>query len=198
MYNNYDDNYVLELIYEGNEEARNYLLKKYDPFIYSIAKKYINGCSGLGIDINDLVQEGRLALNNAIDSFNERRENLFYTFMKICVENKMLSILTKNKRLKYKVMNESVSLDNDEMVSQLNDILSDTSANPMNQLLETEDELQLINKIKRELTPFEEQVFMLKISHFNYKEIASILDKNSKSIDNTFQRIKNKVKKILN
>ena len=35
------------------------------------------------------------------------------------------------------------------------------------------------------------------ISGFKYKEIAEILDKDEKSIDNTIQRIKAKIKKIL-
>ena len=35
------------------------------------------------------------------------------------------------------------------------------------------------------------------LSSFSYKEIADILDKDVKSVDNTIQRIKTKVKKIL-
>ena len=33
--------------------------------------------------------------------------------------------------------------------------------------------------------------------NFHYKEIATLLDKSPKAIDNAIQRIKNKVKKIL-
>ena len=62
--------------------------------------------------------------------------------------------------------------------------------------LETQE--NLLNKVKNNLTEFEEQVFELHISGFKYKEIAEMLDKTPKSIDNTIQRIKTKIKKQLN
>ena len=36
------------------------------------------------------------------------------------------------------------------------------------------------------------------INGFKYKEIAEILDKDEKSIDNTIQRLKSKIKKVIN
>ena len=47
------------------------------------------------------------------------------------------------------------------------------------------------------LTDLEFQVFELKRNGFNYKEIAEILDKDQKSIDNALQRIRIKMKEIL-
>ena len=48
-----------------------------------------------------------------------------------------------------------------------------------------------------DLTDLEKQVFELKKNDFNYKEIAEILGKDSKSIDNAISRIKLKVQKYL-
>ena len=56
---------------------------------------------------------------------------------------------------------------------------------------------QILKQLHDELTDLEKQVFELKKNDFNYKEIAEILDKDSKSIDNTIQRIKTKLKKII-
>ena len=56
--------------------------------------------------------------------------------------------------------------------------------------------MELYNKIIDKLTYLEELVFILKVQNFNYKEIASILDKDSKSIDNAIQRIKTKIKEL--
>ena len=61
-----------------------------------------------------------------------------------------------------------------------------------------ENEDELINKAKELLTDLETQVFELKINGFSYKEIAEILDKDQKAIDNALQRIRSKVKDILN
>ena len=54
-----------------------------------------------------------------------------------------------------------------------------------------------IEQIAEQLTPLEQQVFDLKINGFKYKEIADILDKEPKAIDNALNRIKNKIKNII-
>ena len=59
-------------------------------------------------------------------------------------------------------------------------------------------EKELIENIKSVLTDFEQQVFELKLSSFTYKEIAEILERDIKSIDNALQRIKIKIKEQLN
>ena len=56
---------------------------------------------------------------------------------------------------------------------------------------------EILNKLNEQLTDMEKQVFELKKNYFNYKEIADILDKEPKVIDNTIQRIKTKLKKIM-
>ena len=76
--------------------------------------------------------------------------------------------------------------------------LEDNSFNPESILLKNENEDELINKAKELLTDLETQVFELKINGFSYKEIAEILDKDQKAIDNALQRIRSKVKDILN
>ena len=80
----------------------------------------------------------------------------------------------------------------------MEDHLGDNSYNPEYRLFEHESEEELINGFKKQLTDFEEEVFLLKIGGLNYKEIAEILDKESKAIDNALQRIKIKLKKYLN
>ena len=59
-------------------------------------------------------------------------------------------------------------------------------------------EENLVDKIKKYLTDFEEQVFDLLVSGFKLKEIAEVLNKDYKSIDNAIQRIKTKIKKSIN
>ena len=60
-----------------------------------------------------------------------------------------------------------------------------------------EEMTDISKKLKDKLSDFEEQVFELKKSGFRYKEIADILDKDVKAIDNTIGRIKNKLKLIM-
>ena len=55
-----------------------------------------------------------------------------------------------------------------------------------------------MDNAKSILTDMEYQVFELKLNGFNYKEISEILEIDNKKIDNTLQRIRNKMRKFIN
>ena len=76
-------------------------------------------------------------------------------------------------------------------------VLKDSSNDPELVLLTKEREEKLIRETREALTDFEDEVFMLRINQFTYDEIASILEKDKKSIDNALQRIRTKMKRIL-
>ena len=194
-YTDYNDYELVQYVAEGNEDANNIIIKKYTPLINSLASKMVKHCKNNGIDYNDLRQEGFIGLNYAINHFNEEKNTIFFTFVKTCIERKMVSALVSSTRLKHKVLNESVSIDNDDIM--LDKILTDQLNNPELIIENLELEESLTKNIKKKLTNFEEQVFELMISDFNYKEIASILDKDKKAIDNAIQRIRNKVKETI-
>ena len=64
-------------------------------------------------------------------------------------------------------------------------------------LIFKEYEKKIIKQIEISLTDFEKEVFKLKIDGYNFDEIANTLNKDIKSIYNTFHRIKAKIKKII-
>lgn len=200
-YRDFNDNELIAYIKEDNEEANNIIFEKYRPLIAGAASRMFNYCKNSGLELNDLIQEGMLGLNQALNSFDTTRDVTFYTYAKTCIERKIVSLVVSSRRLKHKILNESISIeiynDNDEFVN-LDKLLSDSSTDPETIMFDNEQNNELIDKIKNQLTPFEQQVFELKINNFNYNEIAEILDKDSKSIDNALQRIKIKIKeKIL-
>jgi RNA polymerase sporulation-specific sigma factor len=199
-YKDFNDNELIAYISEHNEEAYEVIFQKYKPFIVGLAKKLIKYCNNLGIDINDLIQEGMLGLNIAINTYNSLKDNIFYTYAKTCIERKMLSLITASRRQKHKILNESLPLesDNDEERLSLYNLISDDSNNPEVRLLLQEQGSELAKIVNNNLTDLEKQVFELKINGFNYHEIAEILDKDLKAIDNASQRIKNKIKQQLN
>ena len=51
--------------------------------------------------------------------------------------------------------------------------------------------------IQEKLTDFELEVFKMKVKGYSFEEIAKDLNKDIKSIYNTFQRIKVKIKKYV-
>ena len=194
-YKDYNDYELLNYIAEGNEEANNIIIKKYEPLINKIAIKMLSYCKNNGLDQNDLVQEGMIGLNHAIDRYQERENVLFYTYAKTCIERKMISVIVCANKNKNKALNESISYDNEENL--LINFIKSNAPSPEEEVLNLELEEDLLNRIKQVLTDLEQQVFELIISGFKYKEIAEILDKDQKSIDNAKERIKSKIKKIL-
>ena len=194
-YKDYNDYELLGFVSEGNDDANNIIIKKYTPLINSIASKMIKHCQNNGIEYSDLRQEGLIGLNYAINHFSEKKNTVFYTYVKTCIERKMLSAIVSSTRLKHKILNESVSFDNDDIM--LDRILKDDLNNPELIVENLELEKNLTKNVKKKLTDFEEQVFELMLTDFNYKEIASILSKDKKAIDNAIQRIRNKVKETI-
>lgn len=199
-YRDYNDNELLLYISENNEEASSIMFEKYTPLIITIANKMYKYCPNTGLEISDLIQEGMLGLNSAIHSYNEEKDNVFYTFARKCIERKMISLMVAANRQKHRLLNESLSLNDtlDNDIFELEEHLGDNSYNPEYRLFEHETEEELINGFKKNLTELEEEVFLLKIGGLNYKEIAEVLDKDLKAIDNALQRIKIKLKKYLN
>lgn len=196
----YNDQELLDYISEGNEDATNILYNKYEPYIYSKAKKLLGSITNIGIDLNDLVQEGFLALNEAIKNYKVTLDTTFYTFATTCIDNKMISTMISAQRQKHRILNESISFDqelSDGTSISIENMIINKENNPEALMLSLEMEQDLFKKVKEVLTDFEYQVFELKYHNFNYKEIAEILDKDLKSVDNALQRMRMKVSKIL-
>lgn len=194
-YTKYNDSELLSYIREQNEEANELMFIKYKPLINSISKKYYPKCSARGLEMSDLIQEGMIGLSYAIISFKDSKDTSFYTYAKTCIERKILSTVLGTERLKNKILNESISFESGNDESNILDFLGDDSINPEKMVVSRESINELYDLAKKILTDLEEQVFELKASGFNYKEIADILGLEPKMIDNALQRIKNKLKK---
>lgn len=194
-YQDLNDYELLNYVAENIEEANDIIVDKYRPLVISICNKmvkYINNC---GIDRNDLIQEGMVGLTSAIYHFKDQKEASFYTYANTCIKRKIISAIVTANRQKHKILNESISYDDPDLTNDK--FLKDSNHDPL-QIITNSDIMDNIeDKIKAKLTSLEMQVFELMISGFKYREIADILDKDIKSIDNAIQRIRNKAKNIL-
>ena len=113
-YKDFNDYELLNYIAEGNEDANNIIIKKYEPLINKIALKMLPYCKNNGLDLSDLVQEGMIGLNHAIEKYQEMGNTLFYTYAGKCIERKIISVVISSNRNKNKILNESISYDDDE------------------------------------------------------------------------------------
>ena len=201
-YNDYgDDAELLHLISDNNEEANEIICKKYEPVISYYAKKNCAFVEGKGLDYNDLYQEGLIGLLNAIENFKEQKDIKFSTFAFLCINRKIITAVKNANRKKHSVLNESYSLDykrNEEDQRGLDNVLSDNIGGLEDLLVSKEDNEFFNKRLNEELTDFERMVYDLRINNFSYEEIAQTLQKTQKSISGALERIRLKLKKILN
>ena len=197
MYENLNDYELLDQVAD-NEFATETLFEKYKPLIYGIAKKAYYTRQNTGLEMNDLIQEGMIGFSIAINTFDDQKKTTFFTYARTCIMRRVNSTIVAANRLKHQILNESISVEIlDSETNTDNQILSDTKNNPEILLIENENVLEIKKIIDSELTEFEKKVCDLKTSGFDYKEIAEILNKTPKSIDNAFSRIKAKIQKSL-
>ena len=78
------------------------------------------------------------------------------------------------------------------------ELLASEENDPELQYISQESSRQLEESIYNVLSPMERKVLDLYLSDLDYREIAACLDKDPKSMDNALQRIKAKVRKLLN
>lgn len=196
MYKEYNDYELLYYINENDEDANNILFNKYTPVIKNIISKKLSYAEKNGLDYNDLMQEGLIGLNSAINSFKEEKNVMFYTFANVCIERSINNAIRNASRDKHKNLNNSISLD--YIKEESNDSL-------YNEIVNTKDEVLdniLVNEYKSDIYKFveincsklEQEIFNLKIQGYKIKEICEITNKSSKTIDNAVQRLKIKIK----
>ena len=181
-----------ELVYlaqEGNEDAINLIYKKYTPIIINKSKDAILKATHHGIEISDIMQEGYIALDDAIKNFSSDTDATFYTFALICIDRQILNFLRKTVSNKGKLLNEAVGIDDD-----LEKIIRDDT-NIEHNLMKEEQLKMIAEKIRPLLTKFEKMVFDMMMEDESFDSIARALNKDVKAIYNTFQRIKFKIRK---
>ena len=185
----HNDYELVSLAQEGNEDAINIIYQKYRPIIIKKSKNAILYATHHGIEINDIMQEGYIGLDEAIKNFSQDSDASFYTFSLLCINRQIVNYLRKTTGGKDKILNNAVTLDD-----TLEKVISDDKDVELVFFYKNE-ELDIIQDIRKILTDFELEVFNMKINGYTFDEIANTLNKDRKSIYNTFHRIKLKIKK---
>ena len=199
-YEEYNDNELIMLIREESEEAKDIMFSKYKYIIDIEIKKYITIASILGYDYNDLYQDALVGFTDAINNYNQEKDASLPTFITLCVDRRLQYSVRKINNKKNKFHLDSLSLEYiyDSSAIPLKETLSDNNANdPLTKMMNDEDYKELSKKIKGILSDNEYEVYKYLITGLKYNEIAIILDKEPKQIDNTIQRIKKKIKRII-
>lgn len=195
----YNDQELSLLFTENDENAKDVLFKKYNYIIEIIINKYKKTIYALNMDINEIRQDANLAFTDAIIKYSREKETSLPTFISLVVERKIQNAVRKAETIKNKVYLNAYSLDYeyDAFQKPLSEIIGDNSGEPLANMTKKEEYEELVNNINSILSPGENDVYKLLIRGFNYQEIAKILNKEPKQIDNSIQRIRIKIRDII-
>lgn len=194
-----NDEQLLHHIKDGNNAALEHLINKYKNFVCSKAKTYFL----VGADKEDIIQEGMIGLFKAIRDFKDDKLVSFKSFAEICVTRQIITAVKTATRQKHIPLNSYVSLnkpvyEDDGERTLIETIDHDQLSDPEALLIGKEEMTRIEGKINEVLSPFELEVLYSYLQGISYQEIAKILNKDVKSVDNALQRIKKKVEKFLN
>lgn len=161
----------------GDQQAFSKLAEKYQPLICTAAEKFRRLCDADMLGSDDLKQEALLAFYRAVLSYDGGRSTVsFGLYAKICINNRMISILrkasSKKKRMVATALKESVRV---------------SEKRP--QMIEGVSEM-----MERFLTSYEKKVLSMYLEGKSYKDIALALGRNEKSVDNALFRAKSKLR----
>lgn len=200
-FNDITDNEAIMLVAEKDEDAKNLLYEKYNYIIDLVLKKYESAIKILQIDRKEIHSEALYGFSDALNCYNPDKDASLPTFITLCIERKVIKIIKKFNTNQIKFDKESYSLDYtyDKFGIALVDMISDNQKNdPLVNLSNEENIKEIIDNINKSLSEFEQEVFKYMLQGLKYNDIAKILDKEPKQIDNTIQRVKNKAKIIIN
>ena len=193
-----DDSRLVALTKDGDSTAQEFLIEKYKKMVRIKARGYYI----MGGDTEDIIQEGMIGLYKAIRDFDESRQVNFYSFASLCITRQIHTAIKSANRQKHIPLNSSVSLDRavyeeNEDFTYLETFHTGEIDNPESLIISSENKTELEKRIGESLSALEKRVLFLYLRGKSYVEIAGIIDKDEKSIDNALQRIKKKVNKIL-
>ena len=199
-YENIPDEQLIRRLRDGETAIMDYIISKYKYLVIRAAKAiYL-----IGGENDDLIQEGMIGLFKAIRDFDTNQETSFYSFAELCISRQMYTAIKLSQRQKHMPLNSYVSLydikksDYDDKQSPLIEQLEiETNSNPEELFLDKERMQMLVEELNDRLSDMERRVLHLHLQGEDYRSIAELLDKSPKSIDNALQRIRQKMRTIL-
>jgi len=201
-YETLSDEEIVDRIQKGDQPAIDYLMEKYKYLVRSKAKALFL----IGGDKDDLIQEGMIGLYKAIRDYQIDHNNSFFNFADLCVSRQIYSAIQASNRKKNIPLNTYISLytpaygensDTEEREELVDIIHQKYISNPEELVIDKENTSMIEYELVRRLSDLEKQVLDFYMQDFKYTQIAEVLGKEPKTIDNALTRIKAKLNQVL-
>lgn len=196
------DEDIVKRIQAGDQPAIDYLLEKYKYLVRNKAKALFL----IGGDKDDLIQEGMIGLYKAIRDYQSDKDNSFFNFADLCISRQIYSAIKASNRKKNIPLNTYISLytpvygdnsDSDDKENLVDIIHQKNLSNPEELVIDKENTSMIEYELVRRLSDLEKQVLDLYMQDLKYVQIAEVLNKEPKTIDNALTRIKTKLNQVL-
>ena len=192
QYDGIKDEELISRFKNGESEILDYLMEKYKNMVRKKARTMFL----IGGENDDLIQEGMIGLFKAVRDYQPDRDAAFQTFASICVDRQIYNAIQSSNRQKHQPLNSYISLS--EQAGENEEHLGDNwGENPESIIIDQENVQDLEQEITATLSPMENQVLEYYLAGNGYGEIAQIMGKTPKSIDNALQRIRIKIREQL-
>ncbi len=191
-----DEQLVLD-VRDGVDGALQALLDRYRRFARAKSRSYFL----VGADREDIVQEGMIGLYKAIRDYDAKHGASFRSFAELCITRQILTAIKTATRQKHTPLNSYVSFDrpqDDDPSRTVGDTIACVEeVDPLRILIDSDDLAYLRDAFAQVLSGLESDVLELYVEGRSYQEIAELLGRHVKSIDNALQRIKRKLESHL-
>ncbi len=193
-----EDEALVDRARAGEEQALEDLLNRYRHYARAKARTYFLA----GADKEDIVQEGMIGLFKAIRDFQSDKNTAFRAFAELCITRQIITAIKTATRQKHIPLNSYVSLNKPSTSQQdeppLEEALAGTAIEDPAELVVSAEQIASIKESMGELlSELETEVLQLYMDGKSYQQIADILGRHVKSIDNALQRIKRKLEQHL-
>lgn len=192
-YESQSDEELIERLRRGEEEIMDYLMEKYKNLVRGKAKALFL----IGGDSDDLIQEGMIGLFKAVRDFRTDRDSSFYHFAQLCIARQMYTAVEASKRKKHAPLNPYISLygDDSDGIQMIEMLGGMDESNPESLMINRESLTDFQRKVRTALSPMEQEVLNYCLQGLQYTQIAEIMGREPKAIDNAIQRVKKKLGK---
>lgn len=192
-YEAFSDEELIEKLRQGEDDITDYILEKYKPLVRkkTIAMYLIGG------ETEDLIQEGMIGLFKAIRDYKPDKDASFYHFAELCINRQLYSALEASNRKKHQPLNSYISLSEQEHPDAVAaELLVDKESGPEQTVIEQEVWEEYKKRLAQNLSRMENQVLQYYLDGNHYIQIAEMMGKSPKSIDNALQRIRQKIRQM--
>ena len=179
----------------GDELSVQVLLDRYRRFARAKARSYFL----VGADSDDVEQEALIGLYKAARDFRPEHQSSFRAFAELCITRQIITAIKTATRQKHQPLNSYLSLSGTRPGEEngsgtVEEVLEAKGLiDPIEFIISMEDLRSMRRMMSEMLSKLEVEVLRLYVEGKSYQEIAEVLGRHVKSIDNALQRIKRKL-----